>query len=175
MTTREKKLRISPALPIDLYPRAVRYARRMRISVDDLVELALEEFFTSNLKEWQRTLSTVVELAALNYLGSVDDLMTGAPVSHAKRKTKAEVPPNPCRLPPDLHARCVACASYLGVSYDELLEIALRNCFDNPLMPPSMRQALVALGTMALNDYLEKRQPPRPAEADQAAGARLRH
>ena len=175
MTKRRQKVWISSALPIDLSIRAVTYARRMRMSEGDLIGLALDELFVSKLKEWQRAFSTIVELAAFNYLESVDDLMTGAAVSHAKQKTKAEVPPNPCRLPPDLHARCVACASYLGVSYDELLEIALRNCFDNPLMPPSMRQALVALGTMALNDYLEKRQPPRPAEADRATVARLRH
>ena len=160
MTKRKQKVWISSALPIDLSIRAETYARRMRISEGNLIELALDEFFISNLTEWQRAFSTIVELAALNYLGSVDHRMTSAAVSHAKRKSKAEVPPNPCRLPPDLHARCVACASYLGVSYAELLEIALRNCFDNPLQP-SMRQALAALWTRALNDYLEEATPAR--------------
>jgi|ERR1022692_220295 hypothetical protein len=175
MTKRKQRVWISSALPIDLSIRAVTYARRMRISDGDLIELALDELFISNHKKWQRALSSIVELAALNYLGSVDDLMTGGAVSHAKQKTKAKVPTNLWRLPPDLHIRCAARASHLGVSYDELLEVALRDCFTNPSMAPSMREALATLGTMALNDYLEKRQPPRGAEADQTPVARLRH
>ena len=59
ITKRKQKVWISSALPIDLSIRAVTYARRMRISEGDLIELALDKLSISNLKEWQRAFSTI--------------------------------------------------------------------------------------------------------------------
>jgi len=172
-TKREQKLRILSEVPIDLHTRAVAYARRMRISEADLIELAMSESFISNLEEWQRALSAIVELAVSNYLElRSGDLVAGGEVSLAKQNTEAI---DRWNLLSDLHVRAVAYASYLGIPYDELLEVALRSCFTNPSMPSSWHQALATLVKLALNDYLRTRQRPAHPEADRTAARRLRH
>jgi len=175
MNNRKRKLGILPELPIDLPARARTYARRKQISEGDLIELALEEFFISNIEEWAPALSTIGELSVLNYLELRSPDMAGGGDSLAKQEAKATVPKNRWNLPIDLHVRAVACADQLGIPYDEFLEIALRTCFSNPLMPASWHQALATLMTMALNDYLKERQPPCIAEADQTADAPRQH
>jgi hypothetical protein len=164
--------------PSDLTARAASYASRKRISLDHLPELAVSEFYITSPEPWRPALSTVAELAVGAHLAPLESFETSRQVSHAEQSTvkvKTRLPRNRWKLPAALHLRLAAYGSRWGIRYSELWHTALRHWLFNPLKPSSWQAALRTLVAEALNEYLEKRQPPRIAEADKTADEPRQH
>ena len=159
--------------PSDLSARVASYASRRRISLYDLPERAVSEFYMSSPERWRPALSTLAELAGVGYLWPIEYFETSRQDSRAKpsAKAKTRLPRNRWNLPADLHASLAAYGSRNGIRYGKLWHTALRHCLNDPLMPSSWREALRVLVAEALTRYLENREPPVTTEANQTAAA----
>jgi hypothetical protein len=155
-------------LPPDLQLRTATYARRMQIRDDQVVELAVSEFFISNPYDWRNALSILAEVALGDYIEVVEQLdgigyleKVGA-VSQTNPKTElagTELPENRWNLPPDLNVLAATWARRLQISRDELMHVALRDFFNDRSMPREWVEELSVLVALALTRYLDHRGP----------------
>jgi hypothetical protein len=147
------------SLPPDLHARTVAYAKRLRIEQQQVIELAVSDFlFGGNPEDCRTALSKFVELALTRALAAIDRLEVPVASLGTALDARPTLPENRWDLPFDLHVHTVAGAARLRIAYDDLVEFALVDLFDEPLEKWGRRDALASVVAAALAHYLKARE-----------------
>jgi len=154
-------------LPSDLLARTAAYAKRSRISEELVIERAVSDFlFGGRPNDCRKALAKFVEMALTRFLPEIDSLQVpiASPGRHrtGDLATGTDLPENRWQVPVDLHVRAVTGAARLRIAYDDLVEFALLDLFQEPIEQWSQPDALVSVIEAALAHYLADREPHRP-------------
>lgn len=157
-------------LDAELNLRAAAFARRAQLTSDEVVELAVADFFFANAERWREALSNLASLALMDLIGLHGCFLAARRIL-SRPKEDFELPNNRWNLPPFLQAAVTAVVADADITHDDLLVAALRGYLHRPFLEEPHRQARATLVAFALSAYLEEREPPpRGTRAPSAAG-----